>query len=278
MHALLQRLHHATAQAAAGFLQAEPFASGASAAAIAALEQQLGVSLPEDFKQMYRQHNGGNLEVPYYLLAAYEWLRTERILEAWQSLCAGYSDDLYAEMVADDNDVGVRPVMYSRLWLPFAEDNGYYLLLDLDPAPEGSYGQITLLSGDGDPVALQAASITAWLEDYVQGLESGACLFRDDYSGMIRAEELAEYEQIEYEHASQTGRFAPEVVAAQRAQAEASQQQALAMLGELMPKGSELEAMFQDLLAGQYTGEPSFGDEQAASQQDNPDPKQPDLP
>ncbi|UOO89940.1 SMI1/KNR4 family protein [Vitreoscilla massiliensis] len=264
MQTWIQRLNSATKQAAAGFLTAAPFASGASAADLAALEQQLGTRLPEDFKQLYLQHNGCNLEVPYYLLAGYEWLSTERILAAWQNLCAGYSDDLYADVAADDNDVGVRPVMYSRLWLPFAEDNGYYLLLDLDPAPAGHYGQITLLSGDGEPLALQAASMTAWLQDYVQGLERGEWVFSDDYQGMIRAEELAEYEQIEHEQRHQIGRFDPEVVAAQRAQAAAANQQALAMLGELMPKGSELEGLFQDLLAGQYTGEPWFDNASAA--------------
>ena len=173
MQTLIGRLNRATAAAMAAVECNDVFAEGASVQALIQLEQDLNMILPEDFKLWYLAHNGDAPEQQFYLLAGHDWLSVDAMREQWQALCAVYSADDLADEGFTDNDDGVRPVMWSRRWLPFAEDNGYYLLLDLDPAPTGTYGQILALSGDGDPVSLQAASIRQWLEEYVTGLEQG---------------------------------------------------------------------------------------------------------
>ena len=247
MQTLIGRLNRATAAAMAAVECNDVFAEGASVQALIQLEQDLNMILPEDFKLWYLAHNGDAPEQQFYLLAGHDWLSVDEMREQWQALCAVYSADDLADEGFTDNDDGVRPVIWSRRWLPFAEDNGYYLLLDLDPAPTGTYGQILQLSGDGDPVSIQAASIRQWLDDYVTGLEQGLWVFSEDYRGMIRADELAQYAQAEHDRVHQTGLYAPEAVAERREQEAAFQAQMDDLLAQVVPKGSALDEFIQEL-------------------------------
>ena len=247
MQTLIARLNRATASAMAAVECSDAFAEGASAQALAQLEQDLNVVLPEDFKQWYLAHNGDATEQQFYVLAGHDWLNVEEMHTAWQALCEACQGYDLADEGFTDNDDGVRPVMWSRRWLPFAEDNGYYLLLDLDPAPTGTYGQILVLSGDGDPVSLQAASIRQWLEEYVTGLEQGLWVFSEDYRGMIRADELAQYAQTEHDRVLQTGLYAPEAVAEPREQEAAFQAHIDDLVAQVVPKGSALDTFIQEL-------------------------------
>ena len=247
MQTLITRLNRATAAAMAEVACSDVFAEGASAQALTQLEQDLNVVLPEDFKQWYLAHNGDAAEQPFYVLAGHDWLNVDEMRDAWQELCEACQGYDLADEGFTDNDDGVRPVMWSQRWLPFAEDNGYYLLLDLDPAPTGTYGQILVLSGDGDPVSLQAASIRQWLEEYVTGLEQGMWVFSEDYRGMIRADELAQYAQAEQDRVHQTGLYAPEAVAERRKQEAAFQAQMDDLLAQVVPKDSPLDAFIQEL-------------------------------
>ena len=247
MQTLIARLNRATASAMAAVACSDVFAEGASAQALTQLEQDLNVVLPEDFKQWYLAHNGDAAEQSFCVLAGHDWLNVAEMRDAWQELCEACQGYDLADEGFTDNDDGVRPVMWSRRWLPFAEDNGYYLLLDLDPAPTGTYGQILELSGDGDPVSLQAASIRQWLEEYVTGLEQGLWVFSEDYRGMIRAQELAQYTQTEHDRVHQTGLYAPEAVAERREQEAAFQAQIDDLLAQVVPKDSALDAFIQEL-------------------------------
>ena len=247
MQTLIARLNRATASAMAELACSEVFAEGASAQALAQLEQDLHAVLPEDFKQWYLAHNGDAAEQPFYVLAGHDWLSVDEMREEWQALSEACKEYDLADEGFTDNDDGVRPVIWSRRWLPFAEDNGYYLLLDLDPAPTGTYGQILQLSGDGDPVSIQAASIRQWLDDYVTGLEQGLWVFSEDYRGMIRADELAQYAQAEHDRVHQTGLYAPEAVAERREQEAAFQAQMDDLVAQVVPKGSPLDTFIQEL-------------------------------
>ena len=247
MQTLIARLNRATASAMAEVGCSDAFAEGASAQALTQLEQDLNVVLPEDFKQWYLAHNGDAAEQPFYVLAGHDWLSVDEMREEWQALSEACKEYDLADEGFTDNDDGVRPVMWSQRWLPFAEDNGYYLLLDLDPAPTGTYGQILQLSGDGDPVSIQAASIRQWLDDYVTGLEQGLWVFSEDYRGMIRADELAQYAQAEQDRVHQTGLYAPEAVAERRKQEAAFQAQVDDLLAQVVPKDSPLDAFIQEL-------------------------------
>ena len=94
---------------------------------------------------------------------------------------------------------------------------------------------------------LQAASIRQWLEEYVTGLEQGMWVFSEDYRGMIRADELAQYAQAEHDRVHQTGLYAPEAVAERREQEAAFQAQMDDLVAQVVPKGSALDAFIQEL-------------------------------
>ena len=72
-------------KASHGLVSEAFFQSGASEAAITAVEQALGVVLPEDFKALYRIHNGvAFIEAQNYdLLEGYEWMSIEECLQTW---------------------------------------------------------------------------------------------------------------------------------------------------------------------------------------------------
>ena len=64
---------------------------------------------------------------------------------------------------------------------------------------------------------------------------------------MIRADELAQYEQTEHDRNNQVGLYAPEAVAERRAQEAAFQAQMDDLVAQVVPKGSALDAFIQEL-------------------------------
>lgn len=234
MEQLAKRWLKALQNASQGLVSEHCFQTGVDEDALNALEQLMGMPLPEDFKQWYRVFNGDNPDVQefYYLLAGHEWLSAEQILQTWLEWDeAGLNDGM--EMMTEDyaNDEGILPVMWAKKWLPFANDNGYFLLLDLEPAPTGHYGQVLGLSGDGDPTILLAPSIKVWLEQYVTDIENGVWVFDVESRGMVLATDLAEYRAINHEKATQTGRFDPVLLTKQKAQMQALEDQLIQAIG-----------------------------------------------
>lgn len=255
MQQLAQALHETTQHLLQGANIGDVFQAGASDSELAALEHRMGVVLPEDFKQLYRTHNGQTPNQAGCFLAGYEWLDLTGIADRWQGLV-----DIHTELGLDganDNDAGIKPVMWSNKWLPFADDNGYLLVLDLDPAAMGAYGQVILLSGDGEPCRLQAASLQAWLDNHVRELQAGYWAYRADYGGVVSVAELAESDAISHEHATQTGRFAPEIMAKLQAEQAGLQQEFQQLLAQAIPADSPFAAFLQSVGSNHF---PSMDD------------------
>ena len=82
MQALIERLNRATAAAMTAVECSDAFAEGASVQALAQLEQDLNVVLPEDFKQWYLAHNGDAPEQKFYVLAGHDWLSVAEMRDA----------------------------------------------------------------------------------------------------------------------------------------------------------------------------------------------------
>ncbi|WP_185960056.1 SMI1/KNR4 family protein [Planococcus soli] len=107
------------------------------------LERILGVSLPNDLSRLYQLHNGELAGEPG-LFFGLSFLPLPDVLNEWR-FCASLADDRAM------NDVPfyavpletIKDQYINRKWIPFAADfGGNFLAVDLDPGPNGTYGQV----------------------------------------------------------------------------------------------------------------------------------------
>lgn len=138
----------------------------ATDAEIRELEQKLGVTLPADFVECLKVHNGqkGGAD---WLFSGLEFLSSRRILDEWaiwkDLLDGGDFDGAEAEPGA-----GIKPVWWSPKWIPFTYNGaGDHLCLDLDPSSQGRSGQVITLWHDDGARKKKADSLAQWFAEFV---------------------------------------------------------------------------------------------------------------
>ena len=103
----------------------------ASAEDLKALEDALGQKLPAELRAALEIHDGR----PAF--DSYRLLRADRIKDRYESEMAN------VDKPADAGNGTCRPVMWSKGWIPFAEDGSQnFLCIDLDPGKKGTSGQV----------------------------------------------------------------------------------------------------------------------------------------
>jgi cell wall assembly regulator SMI1 len=135
---------------------------------IAAVEKQLGITFPPDYRTFLAIHDGQDEFAPMVGLGAL--LRVGAIPDA--------RGNIFGEETAIDPALageGVRAVEYSRKWIPITvsargRDN---LCLDLDPAPGGRVGQIIEYIADANERPLVAKSFADLLSKYFEQAQTG---------------------------------------------------------------------------------------------------------
>jgi cell wall assembly regulator SMI1 len=157
-----------------------PLRGPASEDQLRQVEQTCGVTLPEDVKNSYRLHDGQPAHAPGViprfgiLDGAYAILPTESIIKEWEMFnqYRGRTDLPDGRIGADP---GIRNTWWLPAWVPFAANwQGDYLMIDLDPAPGGTPGQIITFNHEKQTHYLVAPSTSALLRDVVDALESNA--------------------------------------------------------------------------------------------------------
>lgn len=135
------------------------------------LETLIGQGLPEDFKTLYRWHNGLNSETNIgslvYGLDFYPLDKVEREL-------AFYRKQWFLPSKANSSAIATDHKTWP-LWLPIADDGGgrVVLCLDLSPSPSGRKGQVIFLDSEEDIAILVAASTADLLKEFADDLEAG---------------------------------------------------------------------------------------------------------
>ena len=150
---------------------------GASEAAIAELEQALGVELPADYKAWLRIHDGedhveGRVE---WLPAWGRLLSIETTLERWrdEQEWAQTDDDEGFQYVMDDDQIrcvvkhAKRIVIAGNVWGD--GDNTY---IDLIPGPKGTVGQIIVATSECD-FEVVGSSFLDFLTRWASAFEAG---------------------------------------------------------------------------------------------------------
>jgi cell wall assembly regulator SMI1 len=158
----------------------------ATDAQLARLAKLVPARLPRDFKQSLKVHDG--LRDSYLgrvrLFDYYALLPVAAIIAEYKGLCR-----LQAERGFVGNPCGGDPGIRSDTrwrpgWVPVLDEDGDKLVLDLDPAPGGSVGQVFAWPNTGStPLRVLAPSFGAWLSGLAEALGKRRFLL-DEYGSI----------------------------------------------------------------------------------------------
>lgn len=145
---------------------------GASDDDLARVESELGVTLPDDFRDAWRAHDG---ESPgdRTLIRLRHLLPLAAIAAEWrqmnESLAAGAAGR--PENVCDAG-AGVRAMYWNPRWIPFVLLGGAtdFHCLDLDPAEGGRVGQVISVSDDLVRREVVAPDLAQYFDDLARRL------------------------------------------------------------------------------------------------------------
>jgi cell wall assembly regulator SMI1 len=132
---------------------------GASDDMLRETERGLGVEMPEEWRQLYRQHNGMNAEGNTgSLFYGMQFMPLKRVLDEQANASTPASE----KMPVRAADKGVRTHdMHNPKWIGLAHDFGEtQLRIDCDPAPGGLHGQVIFTDHADDTAILVAPSVT----------------------------------------------------------------------------------------------------------------------
>ncbi|MEU6561391.1 SMI1/KNR4 family protein [Nocardia nova] len=145
---------------------------------LSAIEQRLGVRLPEDLRALYRLIGDDDYR-ELGLLGGYSLQEPAAPDDPNRGFGTAPTSDAFTPLspvVFDASPVGaVRRVSSSDGWIPIGTDYGCNAIaVDLDPGPDGRYGQILEFGRDFERIGVLAESVTALLSGIV------ATLLRED--------------------------------------------------------------------------------------------------
>lgn len=169
----------------------ETLQAGASDESIAQLEQQLGVSLPEDYKTFLNLCDGqsGESAAGFY---GSELLSVKSVGSKWDRRKKQFDNNAF-EGITSEPDQGIRNDWWNSRWIPFTYDEGgNHLCLDLEPADGGIVGQVITWWHDTSDREVRFPNFTAWLGSVLNGVEAGEIVFdRKEYNALVDIEDLA---------------------------------------------------------------------------------------
>jgi cell wall assembly regulator SMI1 len=160
----------------------------ATSTEIEILEKHLHVTLPSDFIDFLKIHNG---QIPddFWLIKGSELLSSERIMDEWSVWNDLWLDNTFEENTTQ-RDNGVKDDWWNPKWIPFTYDgSGNHLCIDLDPASNGTYGQIIEMWHDDEYRPIVAKSFTQWFQTYTKELQNGKYYYDVEYCAIIEEEE-----------------------------------------------------------------------------------------
>ncbi|WP_169310677.1 SMI1/KNR4 family protein [Deinococcus proteolyticus] len=131
---------------------------------LAGYEASLGVPLPEDVRELYCWHGGGQ----YAFVVDFPHLLSEFGPHGLEDEEAGWA--------MSQPPGAVRQVAWSDRWHDLFGGDGSYIVVDLDPGPSGTYGQLVVVDRDHETRYVLAESLTAFLTEFLERLEGGRCV------------------------------------------------------------------------------------------------------
>jgi len=159
----------------------EDLNEGATQAEIDELQSLMGVKLPADLIEFYKIHNGQTpikFDPDIAFFNHHKLMSVAEITEVrtmWTDMVeAGEFVDRKGLPKRSKPDAGIKDGWWNTLWLPFFDDaNSNHYCIDLDPSPEGNYGQVIQTWHDDHERRLIAPSLKAWFIQYKEDLATG---------------------------------------------------------------------------------------------------------
>ncbi|MDO4250901.1 MAG: suppressor of fused domain protein [Moraxella sp.] len=174
-------------------------------AVLVQLEQTLGISLPDEFRQLYRAFDGQKAGAYFSNFLPHRFLRLEDRTD-WQALVAHlkryYGDD-WQSVALDDEfwDEEIKRGGLNPLWMPFAineptEDDPKttLLCLDLDPAPSGKAGQVIAIEWSKDeakPLISVMGELSGLIGAVVQMLKADELVYDKEQARLVYVDDEA---------------------------------------------------------------------------------------
>ncbi len=142
------------------------------------LEQIVGWPLPEEFRSLYKIHNGEN--DPIGFVFGMELLPLTGIESNWK-VWTDFADDDDCEFDAASIPSGYVQEKYAhRGWIPFTHDgSGNHFAIDLAPGPRGKVGQVIVFGNDENMKYVVAPDLTAFWQFILDLCRAGN--FQFDY-------------------------------------------------------------------------------------------------
>jgi cell wall assembly regulator SMI1 len=149
---------------------------GASEQAIREFEAEIGATLPGDFKESLRLHDGGRWWIP----CEGEFLSLAGIQAQWSQYVEWQRGDTYGKeerLIPRDFEGPIKAIWWSPRRIPLTESSGDGLMLDLDPSEGGDYGQAIHYNHEVGPTDVRAPSWSAFLARLAVDLEAGKYVY-----------------------------------------------------------------------------------------------------
>jgi cell wall assembly regulator SMI1 len=170
---------------------------GASLEEIEAIQNILGVKLPDDYIASCMIHNGQNQESPS--LTCWGTLLSLGVMDdssfttvraEWTMLKGVYDEDWVNQPEGDRVDDLVKSFWWIPKWIPItANGGGDGFCLDLDPGEKGLQGQVIEFIHDSGSRKLEAPSFRSWFAQLVNGVEDGSIVYDEEW-GLVSSDEL----------------------------------------------------------------------------------------
>lgn len=155
---------------------------------IADLQEALGVTLPDDYVNCLKIHNGQSADVGGLFDCA-EFLSTDEILAqwtVWKDLLDGGDFDGIESAPAN----GIRNDWWNSRWIPFTHNgSGDHFCLDLAPDASGTPGQVITMWHDSEARELISSGFGNWFKAYTRRVFAGDIVYSEDYGGLINRED-----------------------------------------------------------------------------------------
>jgi cell wall assembly regulator SMI1 len=148
-------------------------------------EKKMGISLPNDFVESLKLHNGQKDDFYPGLIGGHQLLSLDNILGEWQMWTNQLEEGLFNDWVELNFDTNkVKTDQWWRAkWIPIAWRRHNCYCLDLDPSPDGSVGQVIEFLYENEWREFVGNSFKECFKNMVENLENGTYFLQEDEDG-----------------------------------------------------------------------------------------------